>query len=65
MIVNFNGNPQTSIIVCYTPTNICDLTEIEYFYENLTSTTIQIQKHNVLIIVSDCNAHLGIQVSTA
>ena len=46
MIVNFNGNPQTSIIVCYTPTNICDLTEIEYFYENLTSTTIQIPKHN-------------------
>ena len=39
MIVNFNGNPQTSIIVCYSPTNVCDPTEIESFYENLTSTT--------------------------
>ena len=24
MIVNFNGNQQTSIIVCYSPTNVCD-----------------------------------------
>ena len=29
MIVNFNGNPQTSIIVCYSPTNICDPNEIK------------------------------------
>ena len=29
MILNCNGNPQTSIIVCYSPTNVCDPTEIE------------------------------------
>ena len=61
MIVNFNGNPQTSIIVYYSPTNLCDPTEIENFYENLTSTTRRIPKHNVLIIAGDFNAHLGIQ----
>ena len=61
MIVNFNGNPQTSIIVCYGPTNVCNPTEIENFYENLTSTTRQILKHNILIIAGDFNAHLGIQ----
>ena len=33
-----------SIIVCYSPTNVCDPTEIEIFYENLTSTIIQIPK---------------------
>ena len=47
MIVTFNGNPQTSIIVCYSPTNVCVITEIENVYENLTSTTKQIPKHNV------------------
>ena len=61
MIVNFNGNPQTSIIVCYSPTNVCDPTEIEKFYENPISTTRQIPKHNVLIIAGDFNDHLGIQ----
>ena len=30
-------------------------------YENLTSTTRQIPKHNVLIIAGDFNGHLGIQ----
>ena len=28
MIVNCNENPQTSIIVCYSPINVCDPTEI-------------------------------------
>ena len=61
MIVHFNGNPQTSIIVCYSPTNVCDPTEIENCYENLTSTIRQIPKHTVLIIAGDFNAHIGIQ----
>ena len=39
MIVNFNGNPQTSIIVCHSPTNVCGPTEIENCYVNITSTT--------------------------
>ena len=60
MIANFNGNPQTSIIVFYSPTNVYDPTEIENVDENLTSTTRQIPKHNIVIIAGDINAHLGI-----
>ena len=61
MIVNVNGNPQTSIIVCYSPTNVCDTTEIENFYENITCTTRQLPKQNVVIIAGDFNDHLVIQ----
>ena len=61
MIVNFNGNPQTSIIVCYSPTSVSDPMEIDNFYDILNSATKQIPKHNVLIISGDFNAHLGIQ----
>ena len=32
MIVNCNGNPQTSIIVCYSPKNVSDLMEIDNCY---------------------------------
>ena len=46
MIVNFNGNPQTSIIVFYCPTNICIPTEIENFYENLTYIEVVYHKTN-------------------
>ena len=41
MIVNFNGNPLTSIIVCYSPTNVSDPMEIENFYDILNSATKQ------------------------
>ena len=36
MIVNFQGNPQTSVISCYSPTNISDEQETEIFYIKLT-----------------------------
>ena len=61
MIINCNGNPQTSIIICYSPTHVCDPTDIDFFNENLTSTPRQIPKYNVLIIAGDFNAHLCIQ----
>ena len=59
MIVNFQGNPHTSVISCYSPTNISDEKETEIFYTKLTCLTRQIPKHNVLIIGGDLNAHLG------
>ena len=61
MIVNCNVNPQISIIIYYSPTNVSDPMEIENFYYILNSSTKQIPKHNVLIISGDFNAHLGIQ----
>ena len=59
MTVTFQGNPQTTIITCYSPKNVSDETETERFYSDLSSLTRQIQKHNVLIIIGDFNAQLG------
>ena len=59
MIATFNGNPQTTIISCYSPTNVSDETKVETFYEDLISVTRQVPKHNILIIAGDVNAHLG------
>ena len=58
MIAHFQGNPHTSVISCYSPTNISDDQEIELFYTRLTSLIRQIQKHNVLITGGDLNAHI-------
>ena len=58
MIAHFKGNPHTSVISCYSPTNVSDNQEIELFYTRLSSLIRQIPKHNVLIIGGDLNAHL-------
>ena len=47
MIATFNGNPQTTIISCYSPTNISDETEVKKFYQELISVTKQVSKHNL------------------
>ena len=39
LLANFNGNPQTSIIVWYSPTNVSDQIEIDNFYQTLNSVT--------------------------
>ena len=56
---NFNGNPQTTVICCYSPINVTEEVECEKFYDELYSLTRKIPKHNVLIIGCDFNAHLG------
>ena len=58
MIATINGNPQTTIISCYSPTNVSTEDEVEKFYEELTSVTRQVPKHNILIIGGDFNAQL-------
>ena len=58
-MATFNGNPKLAVIECYSPTNVSDEIEIERFYENLTSVTREVPKHNLLIISGDFNAHLG------
>ena len=59
LVANFNGNPQTTVICCYSPTNVIGEVECEKFYDELSHLTRQIPKHNVLIIGGDFNAHLG------
>ena len=58
MIMNFHGNPQTTFISCYSPTNVSYEQEPERFYTDLTLTR-QIPKHNVPIIEGDFNVQHG------
>ncbi|XP_066922611.1 craniofacial development protein 2-like [Clytia hemisphaerica] len=59
LIATFHGNPQTTIINCYSPTNVEDETVVENFYSELSSVARQVPKHNLLLIGGDFNAHLG------
>ena len=59
MVAMFNGNPSTTIISCYTPTNVSDKTNLITFYNELSSLVHSIPKHNVLIINRDINAQIG------
>ena len=59
MAIHFEGNPMTTVISSYSPTNVTDEQEVELFYTDLTAFTRNIPKHNVLIIGGDFNAHLG------
>ena len=59
MVATFNGNPQTTVISCYSPTNVSNEDEVESFYHELSSLTRQVPKHNILILGGDFNAHLG------
>ena len=57
---NFNGNPIMIVVSCYSPTNVSDEDDVSEFYNNMSSFTRYVPKHNVLIIAGDFNAHLGI-----
>ena len=58
MVATFNGNPKTTVISCYSPTNCSDELEIQNFYHQLTDSIKNIPKHNVLIIGGDINAKI-------
>ena len=47
MTETVQGNPQSTIITCYSPTNVSDETETERIHADLSSLTRQIPKHNV------------------
>ena len=57
IIAHFNGNPLTTVIVHYSPTKGSETAEDHY--NNLANTIKSIPKHNVLLVVGDCNAHIG------
>ena len=59
MCASFNGNPCTTIISCYSPTNVNDKTGIITFYNELSSLVPHILKHNILIITGDMNTQIG------
>ena len=63
MVSTFNGNPSTTIISCYSPTNVSDETYLIVYYNEISSLVRCILKHNVLIISGDMNAQIGKNVN--
>ena len=59
MVVTVNGNPSTTIISCYNPTNVSNKMHLIAFYNELFSLIRSIPKHNFLIIGGDMNAQIG------
>ena len=57
LTVHFNGNPNTTVISNYSPTEGSD--DSEAHYHKLTDVINSLPKHNVIIECGDFNAHLG------
>ena len=62
MVATFNGNPSTTIISCYSPSNVSDETDHIAFDNELSSLVCSISEH-VLIIGEDMNAQIGKNVN--
>ena len=56
----FGGNPKTTILVVYAPTNVSDEKESKEFYHHLAVATKSVPAHNVLIVTGDFNARIGL-----
>ena len=63
MVATFNGNPSTTIISCYSSTNVNEETDLSDFYNELSSLVRCLPKHNFLVIGGDTNAQIGKNVN--
>ena len=59
VIADFEGNPKTTVISCYSPHNNSTDDDINDFYNTLRSTVENVPAHNFLLIPGDFNAKLG------
>ena len=59
IIAHFNGNPGTTIIVHYSPTEGSETSEEHYI--NLGNAIKLVPKHNILLVIGDFNAHIGVE----
>ena len=59
VIMMLNGNPLTTIINCYSPTNASSEEDVTEFYKELTTVVSAVPAHNMLFICGDFNAKLG------
>ena len=62
MVATFNGNPSTTIISCYSPTNVIEETDFISFYNELTSFVHSIPKH-IILICGNMNVQIGKNVN--
>ena len=60
--VRFQGKPfNITVIQVYAPTSNTEEAELEWFYEDLQDLLEQTSKKDVLFIIGDWNANIGIQ----
>ena len=59
LIVNFQGNPATTVVITYCPTNVADEDIVEEHYNILRGAINSIPAHNLLLVVGDFNARIG------
>ena len=60
IITTFYGNPNTTVISCYSPTNVSKEPNVIQFYDELSSLSHNVPKHNVLVVGGDMNAHVSL-----
>ena len=63
MRVEFKGNPTTTVLVIYAPTNSAEVNVVEEFYRALKHTLQDFPAHNFLTILGDFNARIGPEVA--
>ncbi len=59
LVVHFEGNPRTSIVVVYAPTEMATADEKDLFYKDLSDTIINIPPHRLVVVLGDFNARIG------
>ena len=59
LMAEFSGNPVTTVLVVYSPTNVAPPGEVDKFYEDLDTAIRDTPAHNFLAILGDFNARLG------
>ena len=59
LIAEFSGNPVTTVIAVYSPTNVAPPEDVEEFFEDLVTAVRDVPAHNFLAILGDFNARLG------
>ncbi|XP_066910499.1 uncharacterized protein [Clytia hemisphaerica] len=59
IVAEFNSNPKTSFISCYSPTNVSDESLADDFYSSLSATLQNIPAHNFVVVAGDFNAQMG------
>ena len=59
LVAEFDGNPKTTVIVFYAPTNCAEEEDIQEFYADLRNALDSVPAHNFLACLCDANARLG------
>ena len=59
LVAEFAGNPKSTVMAVYSPTNCASENEVEEFYHILGDAIQRKPAHNFLIVLGDFNARLG------